>query len=185
MSAPFFVLGPVLGDSSRMLPEIPTLAQTDKEALISPGGACAPPGSLSFYFFLIASNPCQQPAARHTRHQQIFWVIRDCTCCVSGCGPLGEQGLWLTPTIQRWTVQLSVDADTARCARGETAGNFLGFLDCQITRVLAAQYSIVLLHNCFPFSSVISSAVVHPVPSGLAFGRSTSFNTANNLGCSN
>ena len=58
-------------------------------------------------------------------------------------------GIWLISTIRRRAVQLSVDADTARRAGGETAGHFLRFLDCQFTRVLAAHYSIILVHGSF------------------------------------
>ena len=62
----------------------------------------------------------------------------------------------LTPTIRGRAVQFSVDADTARRAGGETARHSLRFLDCQFTRVLAAYYSMILVHSSFPFRFWIS-----------------------------
>jgi hypothetical protein len=52
---------------------------------------------------------------------------------------------------------------TAEGAGLESPVHVPSFVDCQLTRVFAAQYSAVLLHGCFPFCCSICTSVLHPI----------------------
>jgi len=90
-------------------------------------------------------------------------IIRGLT---SGAGDLCSAAMIDRRTV---SVRKSWARGTAGHSGGEPAGHFTGLLVCEFARILPAQYSVVWIHGCLPFTSSISSSVVRRYIGDLTF----------------